>query len=329
MRFLRPDAVIWLLLMPLAVCTWWLHVQTKRRFRQRAALDRHLPPLSKLSTWRRDAVTLGASLAAIGFLVAATCRPQILVTQRLPEYEKEDLILVLDRSASMRAEDVAPSRFARAIAEIKSFLATKPDTLDRVALVGFAGTSLVLSPLTRDMQNLSFYLDWIADDLEPRFGTNIGTALANARDVVRRDTHETRKIFLVLSDGDDQSPALEKQLAELRQEDVRVYTIGIGSEQETTIPLPGPDGIATVLEDEKGQPVTTRFTDTTLRTIATMTDGRYIRSITGSEVAPALRQAVQRERRVVAWKTSVAYRDLSRECLAAAGVAALLLLLAL
>jgi Ca-activated chloride channel family protein len=329
MRFLYPDAASWLLMAPFAVAVWYLHAVAKRRFRRQAAIDRHLPPLSRLSTWRRDATALLASVLAIGFLVAAMCRPQILLTQRVPEYAKEDLILVLDRSVSMRAEDVAPSRFARAVAEIKAFLARKPDSLDRVALVGFAGTSLVLSPLTRDMNNLFFYLDWIEEDPEPRFGTDIGNALANAREIARRDRHGSRKIFLVLSDGDDQSPALEKQLAELRAEQARVYTIGIGSERETAIPLRTEDRTVTFLEDEKGQPVMTRFNEGTLRRIALMTDGRYIRSVTGSEVAPALRQAVQREREIVAWKTSTEYRDLYRECLMAAGFAALILLLAI
>jgi Ca-activated chloride channel homolog len=329
MRFLHPDAASWLLMVPVAVGAWYVYAHAKRRFRRQAAIDLHLPPLSRLSTWRRDVTALTASVLAIGFLVAATCRPQVLLTQRLPEYEKEDLILVLDRSVSMRAEDVLPSRFSRAIAEIKAFLAQKPDTLDRVALVGFARTSLVLSPLTRDMNNLFFYLDWIEDDLEPRFGTDIGNALANAREIARRDTRQTRKIFLVLSDGDDQGPALDKQLAELRGEQARVYTIGIGSEREAPIPLVAADRTMTLLKDERGRPVTTHFNEVTLRRIATMTDGRYIRSITGTEVAPALRQAVQRERRVVAWKTSTEYRDLYRECLVAAGLAALILLLAL
>lgn len=329
MRFLRPEAASWLLMVPLALCVWYLHVFAKRRFRRELSEHDHLAPLSRMSGWLRDITAMTAAVLAIGLTVAAMCRPQLLLELRIPEYEKEDLILVLDRSVSMRAEDIKPSRFARAVQEIKAFLATKPDTLDRVALVGFAGTSLVLTPLTRDMNNLFFYLDWIEQDMEPRFGTDIGNALANAREVIRKDKRPTRKVLLVVSDGDDQGDELAQQLSELRQENVHVYTIGIGSEDEAQIPLVAPDGTIVFLKGDDGRNVTTRFSETTLRNIASLTDGRYIRSITGTEVAPALRQAVQRERKVIAWKSSVEYRDIYRECLAAAALAAFVLLLAL
>lgn len=329
MRFLRPEAASWLLMVPLALCVWYLHVFAKRRFRRELTEHDHLPPLSRMSGWLRDITALTAAVLAIGLLVAAMCRPQLLLQLRIPEYEKEDLILVLDRSISMRAQDVKPTRFARAVLEIKNFLATKPDTLDRVALVGFAGTSLVLTPLTRDMNNLFFYLDWIEQDTEPRFGTDIGNALANAREVIRKDTRDTRKVLLVVSDGDDQGEELARQLSELRAENIPVYTIGIGTDDDAEIPLVMEDGTITFIKGEDGRNLTTRFSETTLRNIATLTDGRYFRSITGSEVAPALRQAVQRERRVIAWKSSTEYRDIYRECLAAAALAAFVLLLAL
>jgi Ca-activated chloride channel family protein len=328
MRFLQPDAGNWLLLVPLVVCAWYLHVYAKRRFRRRAAFDRHLEPVSRFSTWRRDAVALLAAVAAVALIVAAMARPQVLLQRNLPEYEREDLIFVLDRSVSMLARDVQPTRFRRALAEIRAFLLNKPDSVDRVALVGFAGTSIVLSPLTRDINNLLFYLEWIAEDTDLRFGTDIGAALATARELARKDPRPTRKVYMVVSDGDDQGEELGRQLMALRAERAHVYTIGIGSDRDVEIPIVDEGGNPLAYGDDL-QPITTRFSEVTLRNIATMTGGRFIRSVSGSEVAPALRQAVERERRVVAWTSSVEYRDLYRECLAGAGLAILVLLLAL
>jgi Ca-activated chloride channel family protein len=329
MRFLQPDAASWLIAVPLALCVLYLHAHAKRRFRRRASIGSHLPPISRLSTWWRDVTGVVAAVVAVLLLVAALARPQMLLDLRTPEYEKEDLVLVLDRSISMHAQDVRPTRFARAINEIKTFLSQKPDSIDRIALVGFAGTSLVLTPFTQDISNLYFYLDWIGQDLEPHFGTDIGNALANARELVRKDGRPTRKLFIIVSDGDDHGPELPRQLAALRSEEIPVYTIGIGGEGPVSIPVVGPDGRSTLLLDEENRPVTTRFSETTLRRIATLTSGRYVRSLTGTELAPAIHAAVNRERKVVGWNRTVEYRDLYRECLAGAGLAILLLFLAL
>jgi Ca-activated chloride channel family protein len=329
MRFLQPQAASWLLVIPLAVCAWYFYVHGKGHFRRRASIGPNLRAISRLSSWRRDMTVLMSSLVAVGALVMAMMRPQVVLETRVPEYEKEDLVLILDRSVSMRAEDVLPTRFGRAIAEIKTFLAQKPETIDRVALVGFAGTSLLLSPFTRDTGNLAFYLDWIAEDRDPHFGTNIGNALASARDLVLKDKKPTRKVFLIISDGDDQGPELARVLASLRDEQTHVYTIGIGSDRAVRIPTFTERGAPSFLRDDRGTMLQTRLNESTLRNIATMTGGRYIRSYTGTELAAAMHDAVQRERKIISWNRSRGFRDLYRECLATAGLATLVLLLAL
>lgn len=329
MRFLNPSLAIWFLGVPLAFGAWYFHVHGKRRFRERAAIGRHLRLLSHISTRTRDWMSLAAALVAVASVTLALMRPQILLEWRLPEYEREDLILILDRSVSMRAEDIQPSRFARAVTEIKTFLARKPDAIDRVGLVGFSGTALIVSHLTRDMNSLFFYLDWINEDAEPNFGTDIGAALSSARELARKDKRQTRKIFLLLSDGDDQGSTLSSELAVLRTQQTRVYTIGIGSDGDVTIPVAGQSGGASFLQDEQGNLVKTRFSETTLREVATLTGGRYFRSVTGTELAAAMAGVVERERKVVGWTTSVEYRDVYRECLAAGAAAILLLLLTL
>lgn len=329
MRFLDPAQASWLLALPLALAFWLVHVLARRGFRARAAFGPVLRGLSRMSGGWGDATVLAAALLALGAIVLALTRPQLLVERRLPEYERQDLILILDRSASMRAQDVSPSRFGRAIAEIKSFLERKPEGIDRVALIGFAGTSLVLSHLTRDAGSLFFYLDWIAEDAEPHFGTDIGAALASARELARKDDRPTRKILLVLSDGDDPGQELARQLSSLRDERTRVHCIGIGSEREMPIPVEGKDGTTVFLEDEQGELLKTRFDESTLRRIASETGGRYARSSTGSELAAAMREVAAQERRLRGFKASVEYRDLHRLALGAACAAGLLLLLKL
>jgi Ca-activated chloride channel family protein len=257
-------------------------------------------------------------------------RPQMRLERKLPEFERHDLIVVLDRSASMRARDVRPSRIARAVLELKTFLRRKPDAIDRVGLVGFAGSSVVLSYLTRDVESLMFYLDWIEEDTTPFFGTDLGAALTSALEIERKDTRTTRKIFLVISDGDDQGKELPKMLARMREGERRVHTIGIGSDEESLMPVAyGDSPQEQFLRDDNGDLLTTRFSERTLRTIATSTGGRYYRSTSGSELLTAMQTIVRGEQRQVGWQTVTDDYDLHREALMAAGVAAALLLILL
>jgi Ca-activated chloride channel family protein len=329
MRFLDPGMARWLLVLPFALACLWLHAAAKRRFRERAGIGPLLTALSKLSTRRRELAALAATFAALSFLVVALMRPQLFVVSRLPEYERQDLVLVLDRSASMWAQDVRPSRFARAVAEIKGFLEKKPEGIDRVGLVGFSGSSLILSHLTRDASSLFFYLDWILDEREPQFGTDIGKALLSARELMQKDDRKTRKIVLLISDGDDQGQELRTQLALLQKERTRIYCVGIGSGREVPIPIRNEQGKLELLQDERGQPLTTRFEEATLQEIAAVTGGRYFRSQTGNELSLALRDVVSRERRIVGEKTTPEYRDAHRAALALAAAATLGMLLAL
>lgn len=326
MRFLDPGHAAWLLLLPLAASFWLLHVLAKRRFRAAAAASPVMRRLSRLTPRRHDLVLLAATLGALALLALAAMRPQVKLAAREPEYERLDMVLVLDRSASMLAEDVTPSRFARAVQEIKTFLTEKPEEIDRIALVGFAGTSLTIAHLTRDTNSLFFFLDWIRDDATLHFGTDVASALASAREIVRRDEARTRKVFVLLSDGDDHGPRLTAMLDELRRERIRVHSIGIGSGREMPIPIGTRDGAVQYLRGDDGNPALTRFDPSALRAIAGLTGGRYFESTTGRELAPAMQQVAASERRQVGWRHSHDYRDLHRPALLLAAAATVLLM---
>jgi len=319
----------WWLVVPVLVACWFVHDRYLRAARRRAAF---LPRFARLSRRRssfRRAAALAAAVCAGGALVFALARPQALLASRTPDYERQDLVIVLDRSASMRAHDIPPSRFTRATLEIRNFLKHKPEAIDRVALVGFADASLVLSYLTSDVNNLFFYLDWIDGDPTTLLGTNIGAALNSAREVAQKDNRPTRKLFLVVSDGEDYGDDLRKALTTFRTEGRHVHCIGIGSDQQVPIPLVDADGRESFLKDDSGRLVKTQFSETTLRQIAEATGGRYVRSSTGVELAGEIQDIVRGERKLLGWKTSTDYRDLYHASLVTAVVAGAILWLLL
>jgi Ca-activated chloride channel family protein len=321
MRLLRPDLISWSLAVPILVALWALGVGYVHAVRRRAPIAARFARLSRRSTPARSAAVLVCGVIACAGLVFALVRPQALFAAREPDYERQDVVFVLDRSASMRAHDVAPSRFLRATAEIRNFLRNKPDTVDRVGLVAFADASVVLSYLTSDIDSVMFYLDWIDEDPTPQLGTNIGAALRSAREVAKKDERPTRKLFLLVSDGEDYGTELADALATFREENRRVHCIGIGSDTEVPTPLRQADGREVWLRDDAGRVVTTKFEESTLRRIAATTGGRYIRSTTGGELARAVGDIVKGERKLVGWRTSTEYRDTYRAGLAVAGVA--------
>src|SRR5712692_8805442 len=187
MRFLRPDMAGWLLALPVIATCWFLHDRYVRAFGGRSRIPARFARLSRRTTPLGRGAAVAATLLAAGCLVFALVRPQALIASRTPEFERQDLIVVLDRSASMRAHDIQPSRFRRATLEVRNFLKHKPDAIDRVALVGFADASLVLSYLTSDVGSVFFYLDWVDGDPFALLGTNIGAALNSAREVAQKD----------------------------------------------------------------------------------------------------------------------------------------------
>lgn len=329
MRFLRLEYLAWWQILPLAIACWGLRYHYVRSVRREFPVASRFSKLSRRTTWVRETAVLALTLISGGAIVFALLRPQALITTRTPVLEQQDLILVLDRSASMRAHDIAPSRFARATKEIQNFIEHKPEGIGRIGLVGFASGSLILSYLTTDIETVSFYLDWINRDPQTLLGTNIGAALKNARELARKDDRRTRKLFLLVSDGEDYGGEVARQVQTYRAEGYRVNCIGVGSEEPVPIPVMEPDGRETYLRDERGQLVKTKFEEATLRQIATNTGGRYLRSTTGGELAKSIDDIVKGERKVQGWQTSTEYRDLylMALALAAAAGAALWLLL--
>jgi Ca-activated chloride channel family protein len=329
MTFLRLEFLGWWQLLPVLVALWALRFYYVARMRRRSPVAPRFLPLSRRSTWLREVVVLAVILLCAGALVFALLRPQALLTKRTPEYVRQDLVLMLDRSASMRAHDVSPSRSSRATLEIQNFLQNKPEGIDRVGLVGFSSSSLILSYLTRDLNAIAFYLDWIRNDPQTLLGTDIGAALKNAREVARKDDRPTQKLFLLISDGEDYGAELARQMASYRADGQRIHCIGIGSEDEVPIPVIEADGKEVFLRDDAGQVVRTKFEESTLRQIAGETGGRYVRSTTGRELATALEDIVKGERKIQGWRTTTEYRDLYVAALAVAAAAGAVLWLLL
>ena len=170
------------------------------------------------------------------FLMLALTRPQWGYQWEDINQEGVDIIVALDVSRSMLAEDIKPNRLERAKRKISDLL----DMLrgDRVGLVAFAGTSFVQCPLTLDYSAARIFLNAIDTDLIPVQGTALGDALRKSVKAFRTEDNKSKAIILI-TDGEDQTGQALQAAKEAREVGVKVFTIGIG--KEIGAPLPNPD----------------------------------------------------------------------------------------
>ena len=302
---------------------WLFYFFSKRNARKRLGAGGPLRKISHLhSLWRDGTRYLLINLALVA-LVLALAHPQLIREKKVGQPEKMDVVILLDNSASMRAEDVPPSRLERALEIVGRFARNKPSQ-DRVGLVSFASGSLILSYLTEDTSNILYYLNYLKDDASFNPGTNIGRAIQNGFAVLSRDTElypevaRRKKVFILISDGEDHGDELETAVREATRQSIRIHTIGIGSLEGAPFPVGRENGMVRYAEDAKGNKILTRFDERSLRWIAETTGGSAHRSFTGQELEGFFEGIVRQERKIEGFKKVVEYEDTYRGFLLAA-----------
>lgn len=223
--------------------------------------------------------TVRTFLASSGLLLlaVAAARPQWGHAEVDLRRTGVDVMVCVDTSASMLADDVRPSRLARARLEVASLI----DRLrgDRVGIVAFSGDARVLCPLTLDHSTAKLFLDLLTPDLLQRPGTAIGQALRVASRSFPEDGGR-HSVVVLITDGEDHEGIADEAARELAELGVVVHCVGIGRTEGVPIPMEDeqPDGTSRVafLRDEDGQVVMSRLDAATLQGIAERTDGTFM-----------------------------------------------------
>ncbi|WP_428267646.1 VWA domain-containing protein [Haliangium sp.] len=258
--------------------------------------------LARQPSTEQRVLRVGFLFGCLAFGILALMRPQTPgTTQSLRTGQvAADIMVVLDVSKSMLADDAAPTRLDRAKAEVAE-LASSLDG-HRIGLVAFAGRAAVLSPLTSDEGFFRMILDGADTRSVSRGGTEIGAAIRKAVQSFEGDVGA--KLILLITDGEDHGGYAEEAAQEALEAGVRIVTIGFGSEDGSQITLVDPDtGARRVLTDRDGAPVTSRLDGELLRKIALTTQGAYVpagvsaldlESIVADHITPIVRAADDR-----------------------------------
>ena len=262
---------LWLLLLvPLIPALYALALALRkrriRRFGDPKMVAHLMPHYSRAKGW----VRIILFTLAFFFFVIGLSRPQIGAKLSERQTKGAEIMICLDVSNSMLAQDYTPCRLERAKLAISSLVDKLHD--DRIGLIIFAGSSFVQLPVTTDYVSAKMFLSSIDAGSVPVQGTAIGDAIHTAMKSFSAQSEKSRVIILI-SDGENHEDDAVAAAKEAAQAGIRIYTVGVGSAAGQPIPVDGE-----LLRDKDGNIVVTRLDEKTLRQIADAGGGAYIQA---------------------------------------------------
>ncbi|MFZ1946676.1 MAG: VWA domain-containing protein [bacterium] len=293
MRFEHPLVLFALALVPLLYRFGYR--ESSKRYAALAYSD--LAPLRGRFKLRGDyrKYLFALRVTALVVIVVALARPQLERGFETVTSEGIDIMLGLDISGSMRAEDFRPDdRITVAKQVVADFVSRNVN--DRIGVVAFAGRSFTRCPLTLDHEVLKSLVETI-DIGMIEDGTAIGLALANC--VARLEGSDAKsKIIILLTDGINNrgeiDPLTGASLA--KAAGIRVYTVGVGKQGGAPVPVFTPDGRKVYARNPDGSPYLAEPDEPTLKQIAALTDGTYYRATDETALDEIYRRILEMER---------------------------------
>lgn len=284
-RFANIEMLWWLIAIPVFVIAYI--VMTKRKERQLKAfgdpelMAQLMPDASK----SRPIWKFCLMLVALVLLIVAAARPQFGQKENTVKRQGIEVMVALDISNSMLAEDVAPNRLDRAKQMLSKMIDNMVD--DKVGLVVFAGEAFTQLPITCDYVSAKMFLNTITPNLIQTQGTAIGTALQTAITSFGSPESEAGRAIILITDGEnheDDAIAAAKKAYELG---IKVFVIGIGKPEGAPIPKPGTNDY---FKDRQGQVVVSKLNEEMCQQIAQAGSGVYVRCDNTNTAMRALQQ---------------------------------------
>jgi len=306
MRFGDPQAFWFLLLIPAAAAFYMWSFRKRRRALAGFGSPELMEKLTSATSWVRQSTKAALIVAGLCFLVLSLTQPKFGIKMELLHRRGVDVMIALDTSLSMLAEDIKPNRMSRALFEIKAFI----DLLegDRIGLVLFAGKSFTLCPLTLAYGAAKLLLDGVDTDTIPVKGTAISEAIRTA---TRAFGSEERKykVLVLITDGEDHAENPVTAAEEAADAGVRIFAVGVGTQDGELIPV-RKGGRVDYLKDRQGNYVKTRLDEVSLAKIAALTDGAYVRPQSGSVgLQYVFQQISEMEKKDLGSKKYTQYKD--------------------
>lgn len=278
-RLENPYMLYLLLLIPAMAFLYLITMRWKRKAREAYAGSSHLDDIIPRISKRKPLIKFVFYALAFFFLVLGLANPQM--GTKLEEVKREgvDIVIALDVSNSMMAEDYKPNRLERAKRAIEKLV----DNLrsDRIGIVVFAGEAYIQLPITSDYSAAKLYTSTITTNIVPTQGTAIGAAIEKCISSLSHDESKNRAI-IVISDGENHEDDAAKAAAEANEKGIIVHTIGMGSLKGAPIPIYRGNQRVGFRSDKDGNTVVSQLDENKLKEIASSGQGVYVRATNSS-----------------------------------------------
>lgn len=279
LRFEHIEYLYLLFSVPILFLIFWSMMSWRKKALKRlgesSLLNRLMPAYP---TYKHQVKYIFAMLGLI-FLILGLANLQLGAKLEKVKREGIEIMIAIDVSKSMLAEDIKPNRLEMA----KRFVSRLIDKMenDRVGIIVFAGHAYLQMPLTIDYAAAKMFLNTVSTNIVPTQGTAISDAISLAMESFPQAENIStfsgkNKAIVVITDGEDHEPNTLELAQEVAKEGVIIYTVGIGSNQGSPIPVHKAGGQIDFKKDKDGNIVLSKLNEIILQQIATATDGKYL-----------------------------------------------------
>jgi len=281
MKFFRLEMLFLIWTVPVLLIVFIYGIKKRSKILSGFAAAKGLAAIAPQACTRRRWIKAILILGALFFMAIALAGPQYGYKWKETERKGIDIIIALDCSQSMLAVDVQPTRLDRAKREVFDLLNMLEG--DRVGLVAFAGTAFLQCPLTLDYEAFQLFLNVLSPDFLPVGGTDIPAALETAFSGFNHKDNSEKAVILI-TDGESTTGDPMPIAAQAKDAGVKLFCIGVGKEDG----VPVPDRQGGFKKDLSGKIVMTRLDEESLKKMAVLTGGTYVRSVRMSGRLPVI-----------------------------------------
>lgn len=280
--------ILWLLvLIPVFVAGYIVLLRRKQRQLREFGDAELMAALMPNTSRTRPVVKFGLVLLALALLIVAAARPQYGQKEKVVKRQGIEVVIALDISNSMLAEDVAPSRLDRAKQMLSKMIDSMVD--DKVGVVVFAGEAFTQLPITCDYVSAKMFLNSITPELIKTQGTAIGDAIYTSMRSFGSEESDASRAIILITDGENHEDDALAPAKTANEQGIKIFVIGIGKPDGSPIPIPGTNNFR---KDRAGNVVVSKLNEQMCKDVAAAGHGLYVRCDNTNTAMRALQKEI-------------------------------------